>query len=282
LRTCLRDVCENINLPLVNWQLKGGRFSSSGLRQESQKIASAVALIGEAGTDSKKKILAIGERLRELSLISGALPLMPARHLRYSRMTKKKFLDLLLSIKGRNLTEKEMSEAHVFYVTLGRLAALRSMYEKFLDFPFMCQYIAPKVREIFTETNTPFRYLITKDFKTCMPSLFPLNDEIFMSWCGDNSDAVAHFFLVARIAGESFIIDLTADQFIKSRGKFKKLGIFIMPEEELDLHSWPYISAHMILAQRYEPVNNAPISPVALQRIQIITQARPKEIGQAA
>jgi hypothetical protein len=55
---------------------------------------------------------------------------------------------------------------------------------------------------------------------------------------GDDGDRDYHTYVVTKIAGEYFIVDLDADQFMA--GNNESLGVFIAPVKDLDSRSWPY------------------------------------------
>lgn len=69
-------------------------------------------------------------------------------------------------------------------------------------------------------------------------SLFPLTE-----YTADlaKKTRMMHVYVVTEIAGEFFVIDLSAGQFLmENRDSYKNMGVLIMPIADIDKDAWPY------------------------------------------
>ncbi|MFC1589980.1 methyltransferase domain-containing protein [Candidatus Omnitrophota bacterium] len=180
----------------------------------------------------------------------------------YSHMDIGKFTDMLRRVKqakGEEITDSDRSELERFEAALGELSIKAAQLEKGEGAQ---EYGHTDCKEASVETEAILKgrgfgsvdiHRIEFMPKDKIPStVFGLTDHIVKLWQVPDKPFEYdkyHTYIVARIAGEYFIIDLSAGQYVMEHwDDYKRcnLGAFIVPVDDLDGHSWPYANGRIV------------------------------------
>ena len=167
----------------------------------------------------------------------------------YSFMEKQdKFQLMLIRMKGGNLTPDEEKDLDRFRPVILKLkvlteALLRDNKTKRYGH-IHCETACISTQMALNKGD--FQYQINRrhDFiSNRVPSMLfgRANDFLYEFWL--DTEECGHMYLSTRIAGEDFIVDVSAGQFVSQRfGDIERqnLCVFIVPLRDIDEHCWPY------------------------------------------
>ncbi len=193
----------------------------------------------------------------------------------YSHITAEKFRQMVECLAGGKIGDEEEKELVRFDKVLEELELVRQRlngghYNR-LYHSVSCFEASKETIDVLSRNGFSSVQLIRRKFiDDKIPSKIfgPASAFLYGSWIDDDGDTYAHSYVVARIAGEYFVIDLSAGQFLTEQlWDYKDLGIFIVPIKDLDEHSWPYAMGDVFLNDKEEALELVSGDEKALEAI---------------